>query len=114
MRNAKQYWLKHIEAIKAQGMQTTAYARRHNVSLASLYAWQRKLRDEATASKGAAGRSQFVALQVVDAAAAASVNLPVRCTLVLGAGVRLEMQALPDPQWLLAVGAGAASVGRPS
>jgi hypothetical protein len=25
------------------------------------------------------------------------------CALVLGAGVRLEMTALPDPQWLTAL-----------
>lgn len=107
MRNAKQFWQRHIEAIKAQGVQTSAYAKRHSLSLASLYAWQRKLKDEGSEPIGNASRSQFVALQVVKDSIATRVMAvtpaPVRCTLVLGSGVRLEMQSLPDPQWLLAL-----------
>lgn len=118
MRNAKQYWQRHIEAIKAQGVQTSAYAKRHGLSLASLYAWQRKLKDEGSAPKSKLSRNQFVALQVVKDSIASRVMVaspaPVRCTLVLGSGMRLEMQSLPDPQWLLALSeaTGASRVAR--
>ena len=119
MRNARSYWSSHLVAIKTQGDSTSAYARRHQLSLASLYSWRRKLQSGlpppsvpvpvlASACKP---RSKFVALRLTYAAsdAAADVDVdvtppPWRCTLVLTAGVRLEMSALPDPQWLAAVG----------
>jgi len=109
MKNAQHYWSKHIAAIKFQGTTTSAYARQHDLSLATLYYWQRKLRS--VAPVGAAIEStvpprrpsKFIALSVGD---------PVRevtrsgapCTLVFGGGMRLEMSTLPDPQWLAAVG----------
>jgi len=48
-------------------------------------------------------KSKFVALRVSDAVAPMA-QPSWGCTLVLGGGMRLEMSALPDPQWLAAVG----------
>lgn len=107
MKNTRQYWSNHVEAIKSQGVTTSAYARQHGISLAALYYWQRKLRLEVAPHSMALAvpkpQSKFVALRVSDAVAQMA-QPSWGCTLVLGGGMRLEMSALPDPQWLVAVG----------
>ena len=45
---------------------------------------------------------KFVALRVADAAPF-SAQRPSHCALILAPGIRLEMNALPDPQWLAAL-----------
>jgi transposase-like protein len=94
----KQYWSGHVAAVKSQAITTKAYAQRHGLVLSTLYYWQRKLKPTAATRQP----GKFVSLHVKaphDAARAVASN----CTLVLGAGVRLEMSALPDPQWLTAL-----------
>ena len=104
MKSGRDYWAGHVEAIKSQGVTTSAYARRHGISVAALYYWQRKLQAQVVAHSVALvapkPQGKFVALRVNDALAQPSWG----CTLVLGGGMRLEMSALPDPQWLVAVG----------
>jgi transposase len=104
----KQYWSGHVAAVKAQTISTRAYAQRHGLALSTLYYWQHKLKLTAATQAnsepmGASGqRGKFVTLHVKApdyAVRAAATN----CTLVLGAGVCLEMLALPDPQWLTAL-----------
>ena len=109
MKNARQYWSKHIAAIELQGIGTGAYAKQHGLALASLYYWQRRLRSDRVtfAAMGPTPRQRqsgkFIALTVNDPIhpVARSENA---CALVLGGGLRLEMSALPDPQWLAALG----------
>jgi transposase-like protein len=107
MKNARHYWSNHVAAIKTQGVTTSAYARQHELSLASLYRWQRKLQLESVPYSVAVAtsepKSKFVALRVSDVMPEVA-SPSWRCTLVLTGGVRLEMSALPDPQWLAAVG----------
>ena len=107
MKNTRQFWSNHVEAIKSQGITTSAYARRHGISVAALYYWQRKLQLVAVPHSMALvvskPKSKFVALRVSDAVAPMA-QPSWGCTLVLGGGMRLEMSALPDPQWLAAVG----------
>lgn len=107
MKNNRHYWSNHVAAIKTQGVTTSAYARRHGMSLASLYYWQRKLQSQSAPHSVSVAapkpQSKFVALRVNDAVP--EVAPPSwRCTLVLSGGMRLEMSALPDPHWLVAVG----------
>lgn len=110
MKNAQHYWSKHIAAIKFQGISASAYAKQHDLALATLYYWQRKLQSNSTAvgttvEPMTAPRrpSKFIALTVGDPMRnVAQSHTP--CTLVLAGGMRLEMSALPDPQWLAAVG----------
>ena len=108
MKDARNYWSNHLAAIKAQADSTSAYARKHKLSLASLYYWQRKLQLE-TAPRSVAvmtgalePQSKFVALRVNDVREMSPPTLC--CTLVFPGGMRLEMTALPDPQWLVSVG----------
>lgn len=106
MKNGRIYWAGHVAAIKSQGVTTSAYARQHGISLSALYYWQRKLELEMAPHSMvlavAKPQSKFVALRVSDALA--QIGPSWGCALVLGGGMRLEMLALPDPQWLVAVG----------
>jgi len=106
MKNGRNYWAEHVEAIKSQGVSTSAYARQHGISVAALYYWQRKLQAQVVAHSVVLAapkpQSKFVALHMSDAVA--QITPSWGCTLVLGGGMRLEMSALPDPQWLVAVG----------
>ena len=91
-------WAEHVAAAKREGGSTRAYAQRHGISQTALYYWQRKLR--AGPAVGASDQaSKFVTLHVADAASRSS-----GCTLVLPSGMRLEMPALPAPEWLAALG----------
>jgi len=107
MKNTRQYWSNQVEAIKSEGVTTSVYARQHGISLAALYYWQRKLRLEVAPHSMALAapkpQSKFVALRVSDKVADMA-QPSWGCTLVLSGGMRLEMSALPDPQWLVAVG----------
>lgn len=109
MKNARHYWSKHIGAIKSQGITTSAYAKRHDLALATLYYWQRRLRSTETIGAGVESThaprrpSKFIALTVGDPVREV-VRSGTPCTLVLAGGMRLEMSTLPDPQWLAAVG----------
>jgi transposase-like protein len=105
MKKAKHDWPSHIEAITIQGISTRAYAKRHDLALSALYYWQRKLRSappvHTKAEPLAATRqaARFVALRI-DKPERVVPQAPTHCTLVLAGGMRLEMPALPSPQWL--------------
>ena len=95
-------WTAHVAAIEQGSISARAYAQQHDISLASLYYWRRKLK-MAVAKPGVAPQAtnQFVALRLP---AATLAPRPASCTLILTSGLRLEMPALPAPEWLAAVG----------
>ena len=107
MKMRTEFWESHVAAAKRETISAGEYARRHNISVAALYYWQRKLKT-ATASTPKkvtklakpAHASSFVELRVLDNVVAS----PCLCTLVLSSELRLEMSALPDPSWLAALG----------
>ena len=110
MKNARSYWSSHLAAIKSQGVATSEYASQHGISLASLYYWRSKLCSESLSpsvsvpvSAKPKPHSKFVSLRVSDVLPGTSVPSWC-CALVFTGGLRLEMSALPDPQWLAAVG----------
>lgn len=102
MHGDTEFWSSHVEACRRDGSAASVYARRHGLTLASLYYWRRKLKLATADSEVGAGGSinKFVALRVLDAAAAAPTG---PCTLVLRSGLRLELAGLPSPAWLLAL-----------
>ena len=102
MATESEVWTAHVAAIKQSGISVRAYAQQHDISLASLYYWKRKLKVElAKAEVAPQAVSKFVALRLP---AAAITSRPTSCTLILASGLRLEMPALPAPEWLAAVG----------
>lgn len=109
MKKAKHDWSSHIEAITIQGISTRAYAKRHDLALSTVYYWQRKLKSAPpvhTKAEPLAATKQcakFVALRIDEPERVAR-PAPTHCTLVLAGGMRLEMPALPDPQWLADLG----------
>lgn len=94
------YWESHVAALNREAIPVNAYARQHGLSASTLYYWRRKLKLAGEQTADAIGVGKFIALRVGDGAAA---SCAVGCTLVLGAGVRLEMPALPAPEWLAAL-----------
>ena len=110
MTATEQYWGRHVAAVKAQAMTAKAYATHHGLVLSTLYYWQRRLKPTAatqvtsvpTAAPTQPGK--FVSLHVTAATPRHTAHpVATNCTLVIGVGVRLEMTALPEPQWLVAL-----------
>jgi len=96
MKMGSEIWVAHVAAAKLEAISASEYARRHGLSVAALYYWQRKLKSNT--EQGEAGQaSKFVALRVAD-------QRSCPCTLVLPSGLHLEMSALPAPEWLAALG----------
>jgi transposase-like protein len=96
MKMGMEFWVAHVAAVKLEGISASAYAGRHGISVAALYYWQRKLKANAEVSE-AGQKSKFLALRVAE-------QRQCLCTLVLPSGLRLEMSALPSPEWLAALG----------
>ena len=97
MKIGTEFWGAHVAAAKLEAIPASEYARRHGISVTALYYWQRKLKETGKASESAQA-SQFVALRI--AAGGPRQN---NCTLELPSGLRLEMSALPAPDWLAAL-----------
>jgi transposase-like protein len=98
MEGDTEFWTSHVEACGREGSAASVYARRHGLTLASLYYWRRKLKLAAAVNGGGRPAGKFVALRVMAVAAGAPTG---PCTLVLRSGLRLELAALPSPTWRL-------------
>ena len=106
MKMGAEFWIGHVATAKLEVISASEYARRHGISVAALYYWQHKLRaatadtsKEITKLAKPAHASKFVALRVLDKVVVPSCL----CTLVLPSDLRLEMSALPSPEWLAAL-----------
>ena len=106
MKMGTEFWEGHVAAATRETISASEYARRHGISVAALYYWQDKLKSATTSTpkkvskcaKPAHARS-FVELRVLDT----PVMPPCLCTLVLSSDLRLEMSALPEPSWWVAL-----------
>ena len=102
MNQKTKFWAAHVAALKLEAIDASEYARRHDLAVKSLYYWRRKLEVSKQAHQTdikpipPVPGNKFVALQV---AAPRQTN----CTLQLPSGLRLEMSALPSPEWLAAL-----------
>ena len=97
MKSGTAFWMEHVATIERDGIAASKYARQHGLSVTALRYWCRKLR--ASAMEVALPASQFLTLSVVQPGERPPQS---GCILVL-AGVRLEMPALPPSEWLAAV-----------
>ena len=97
MENTNKFWTKHVAAIRQEGAAVTVYAKRHGLSLASLYYWRQKMLAVVHAPASSAP-SKFVGVRIAEAAPQSGA-----CTLILPSGLRLEMPTLPAPAWLAAL-----------
>jgi len=95
------FWMAHLEAIKREAVSKTEYAKRHGLAVKRLYYWQRKLKATSAVAVGASRANAFIALRVEEPVRAQRLT---GCTLVLGSGIRMELSALPAPEWLAALG----------
>lgn len=97
-----QYWSDHLAQIATEGISTKAYAEREGLTPSSLYYWRKRLKagttKEGQRSSAAASGRRFVAVQIAD-----NSDPRVPCSLSVAGGVRLELAALPAPEWLAAL-----------
>jgi len=99
MDHKTKFWAAHVAALKVAAIDASEYARRHDLSVKSLYYWRRKLEDSKQAHQtdikaiSPVHGNKFVALQL-------ATPRQTNCTLQLSSGHRLEMSALPSPDWL--------------
>ncbi len=99
-------WIAHLDACKVEGISVKAYARRHGLSVDSLYYQRRKMTlrttasTSATTSKADVKSGFFTRLQVRTPAESVSDR---QIHLHLGSGLHLEMQTLPPVEWLVAL-----------
>jgi transposase-like protein len=104
----KQYWVKHVAGLALVGGSVSTYARAHGISVECLYYWRRKLNTKSLQPSSKAAdqlkpSNQFVALRIANAtdfAPRIASSGTGSCTLLIGNHVRLEMTALPPPEWL--------------
>ena len=97
MKMGVEFWAAHVAASQLEAIPASEYARRHDLSVKSLYYWRRKLKQsDKTGASQPVGK--FVALRIASGAARQS-----NCTLAFSCGLRLEMSALPQPEWLAAL-----------
>lgn len=90
------FWRRHLEAIEAEGISTSAYARREGLALGLLYKWRRKLNTSADRSIGQNSLSSgFVALRVTESLR----SIPKEWTVRLN-GIELSFPDQPDPSWV--------------
>ena len=97
MRMGTEFWEKHVAAARLEAIPASEYARRHDLAVKSLYYWRRKLH-KSDKTDAALPPGRFVALRI-----APGVSSPSNCTLALPSGLRLELNALPQPEWLAAL-----------
>ncbi len=99
MSKARRYWSRHLAAIEAQGVTTKAYAARERLPATSLYYWRRRLKGTASEPSVAPGTEsrRFVAVGVDRREPCSG------CSVIVADTLRVEVDALPSPQWLAAL-----------
>lgn len=97
MRMGAEFWATHVAASQLETIPASEYAKRHDLPVKSLYYWRRKL-NKSNKTDTALPSGKFVALRI-----APSGSRPNNYTLALPSGLRLEMSALPQPEWLAAL-----------
>jgi len=101
MQSGLEFWAPHVAVMEQESVATAVYAKRHGLALHSLYYWRHKIKTAGAQPCGSPDRGNaFVALRVDEPVVA---QHPGGCTLTLGAGVRVELPAVPAPEWLAAL-----------
>ena len=103
------WWEFHLNAIAREGIAVKAYARREGLDESSLYYWRRRLRAQIQGPQPLAlehsnggsppSSARFVSVCVNPVRDATDTH----SVLILASGLRLELSALPSPQWLAQV-----------
>lgn len=97
MRMGTEFWAAHVAAAEQEGISASEYARRHGLAVKSLQYWRRKL-NTLNKTERPLQAGKFVALHIAPGAARQN-----NCALELPSGLRLEMSAIPSPEWLAAL-----------
>jgi hypothetical protein len=99
----------HLARCAASGLSCAEYARRENIPLKRLYTARDRARGRLKVDndkKSLTPKVQVknaVMFKPVRVSEPVALDLSVRCVLQLAGGHRLEINRLPDPQWLVAL-----------
>lgn len=114
--HSRAWWQAHLQRIDQEGIGTKAYADREGLSVRRLYDKRKEFKQQAaldrTSYRAAGVNASFVAVEVLSQEPMASAQEAVGCALVLPTGVRMEMAALPSPEWLTALATHLSQRGR--
>lgn len=91
----QQEWLSHVERAQEQCLSLQEYARRSGIKASSLYAARKNMID--SRPKALPAGMSFTEVRSTESCVDAV------CTLHFAHGIRLQLSALPSPQWLAAV-----------
>jgi hypothetical protein len=96
----QRFWLTHVRTAMSSGMPLQEYAKRHRLSVGALYNAKSVLKrgGALVGTQTQPVPDAFVAVRIAERSAE-----PIRCRLQHAHGWQLEMERLPDPQWLLAL-----------
>ncbi len=92
------FWKEHVTAALQDPVSISAYAKRHDIAVKSLYYWNKKLKKSGLISKSAKQiSSAFIAVHVPE-----KIMNPrtANFRLMLATGIHFEMNELPAPEWL--------------
>ena len=102
MSNRSCFWGRYLDAIDAEGVTTSEYARREGLSLGSLYQWRQKLKPDSRGQvmqrSAISDRTGFVAVRVTESFS--STGSPWRLSF---GDFELSMPAYPDTSWLVSL-----------
>lgn len=98
----QRFWLAHVRAAAGSGESLQQYAKRHRLSLGALYNAKSVLKRSGVLNAMVKQSSQPVQSAFVPVRISMQADEPIRCRLY-HAHWQLEMERLPDPQWLLAL-----------
>lgn len=102
----QRFWLAHIRAAMRSGQPLQQYAKWHRLSVGALYNAKSVFKRAGllgTTPNAALTQAAFVPVRI-----AMRSDEPIRCRLQHKHGWQLELERLPDPQWLRALLGGVA------
>jgi hypothetical protein len=93
----EQEWHRHMAAVRKSGLTASAYCRKHRLTEAMFYYWQRKLRRAARATRRPDG-VKFRSIPIQAPLAGESTFC-----IKFGNGARIEFSREPSVEWMKAI-----------
>ena len=93
-------WISRLDRHAASGLPIAEFCRREGLAIASFYQWRRRLATDASPLAQAPAPPLFVPLRLDSPRAHDEAITPRPVEIDLPAGVRLRLDAPPEPEWI--------------
>ncbi len=97
---SERLWSRRLERHQAGGLSIAAFCEREGIATASFYYWRRRLAEEGIHPRSSQAPPLFVPLRLDDSRARDGVPAARPVEIDLPAGVRLRLDAPPEPEWI--------------